>query len=122
MPMTAPSSTSHTGEISTKVATTKEMMARIIPSLSTTDFFHMPETALIIKTPTTTRMPPNAFCTTGRWAKLVSTAAMTMIMTREGNTPPAVAKIAPGIPFLLYPMNVAVLTKITPGVHCPMAK
>ena len=42
-------------------------------------------------------------------------------MTRDGNTPPRVATMPPAMPLYFWPMNVAVLTAMIPGVHCPMA-
>ncbi len=43
------------------------------------------------------------------------------IITKDGKTTPKVAHTPPATPFFLVPINVAVLTAITPGVHCPKA-
>ena len=79
-------------------------------------------TALKIRTQTQTRMPAKASFTGWNWAKLARQAAITVMMMREGVMTPRVATIPPMVPFRLTPMKVAVLTAITPGVHCPMAK
>ena len=67
-------------------------------------------------------MPARACRTAGISAKLDRNAAMAVIIIREGNTRPRVASTPPGIPLYLYPMKVAVLTAIMPGVHWPTAK
>ncbi len=46
---------------------------------------------------------------------------MTVMIIIDGLTIPNVATIPPIIPFLLYPMKVAVLTAMIPGVDCPIA-
>ncbi len=98
------------------------MTVIVIQILSTDVFFHIRITALSINTPTTVRIAPNAFCTISNSAKLFKNAAINVTMTIEGNITPAVAAIPPKTPFLLYPINVAVFTAMTPGVHCPIAK
>ena len=74
-----------------------------------------------ISTHTQTRMAAKALFTAGISAKWVKTPAMTVMMTREGNTTPRVATTPPREPATLYPMKVAVFTAMTPGVHCPTA-
>ena len=90
--------------------------------LITTDFFQSFTMELRMSTQTATRMPANAFCTAGMWAKLVSSAAITVMITSDGETMPSVAKIAPESFFSLKPTNVAVLTAMMPGVHWPTEK
>ena len=89
--------------------------------LSTTDFFSSFITALKISTQTQTWMPAKAFFTQARSAKLeISPARMEMITT-EGNTTPSVATTPPAAPPYFWPIKVAVLTAMMPGVHWPMA-
>ena len=66
-------------------------------------------------------MPAKAFWTQARSAKLLMSPARMEIMTRDGNTTPRVATMPPAMPLYFWPMNVAVLTAMIPGVHCPMA-
>ena len=47
---------------------------------------------------------------------------MTVMMIRDGNTTPRVARTPPKMPRYLCPMKVAVFTAMMPGVHWPMAK
>ena len=75
-----------------------------------------------MSTHTATRMPANAFCTAAICAKLLSSAAITVMITSEGVTMPSVAKTAPESFFSLKPTNVAVLTAMMPGVHWPTEK
>ena len=91
-------------------------------SQSTTPPFTIFLILLIIRTQTQTRMPQNALCTAFSSLKLVINAAMIMIMISEGAVNPKVAVMPPLIPFSLYPINVEVLTAMTPGVHCPTAE
>ena len=58
-------------------------------------------TELIISTATPTRIPAKAFLTAGSSETLPSTAAMAMMMTREGNTSPSVAITPPSTPAIL---------------------
>ena len=74
-----------------------------------------------ISTQTQTWIPAKAFFTQLRSAKLeISPARMEMITT-EGNTSPRVATMPPATPPYFWPMNVAVLTAMMPGVHWPTA-
>ena len=52
--------------------------------------------------------------------KLLIKAAKKVIISKEGVTIPAVATTAPKVFCLLYPIKVATLTAIIPGVDCPM--
>ena len=49
------------------------------------------------------------------------TPARTVMITREGNTTPKVARMPPGIPFSFCPMKVETFTAMMPGVHWLMA-
>ena len=55
-------------------------------------------TELTISTATATRMPAKAFLTVGSSEMLPRKAAMTVMMTREGNTSPSVATTPPATP------------------------
>ena len=76
---------------------------------------------VIINATTATLMPAKALCTMAKSAKFWRNAAIISIIINDGNTTPNVAIMPPIIPFSLYPIKVAVLTAITPGVHCPTA-
>ena len=52
-------------------------------------------TALKISTHTHTRIPAKALCTAGRCAKFRIKAAMTVMITSDGNTTPSVANMPP---------------------------
>ena len=65
---------------------------------STTSVLNSLSTAFRISTHTQARTPLKAFCTISRSAKLVSSPAITQIMTRQGNACPRVATIPPMIP------------------------
>ena len=90
-------------------------------SLSTRAPFASFLMALKISTQTQTRIPAKASLTNWSWAKLDRKAAITVMITREGNTTPRVAMIPPVTPFRFMPMKVAVFTAMTPGVHWPTA-
>ena len=95
-----------------KIKTTAQIPMQI---LSARDFWASFVTAFKIKTQTQARMPLNACLTIGRSAKFLRHAAIIVMIIMEGVTIPNVAKIAPGIPAVLYPTKVAVFTAIIPA-------
>lgn len=62
-----------------------------------------------------------ALATTGRSIKPSINMAIMVMMIIEGVMTPKAAAIEPAMPLILWPINVAVLTAIMPGVHCPRA-
>ena len=76
---------------------------------------------VIIRAVTATRTPASACCTVGMSAKFCNSAAIKEIIIKLGETIPKVAKADPKKPPCFLPKKVAVLTAITPGVHCPIA-
>ena len=110
------------GEMSNSTATAKSTRYKTRVALSVTADLMSLITALRMNTHTHTRMPPRASCTQPIFAKLLISAAMTEIITTEGETTPRVATTPPTTPRYFRPMKVAVFTAITPGVHWPMAK
>ena len=122
MPATAAASTNSTGDrsVSSDAASTAAKISA--PHTSFTAPCHSFSVALKISTHTHTRIPVKAFCTHSRWEKLVISPARAVMMSRDGNTMPSVATMPPQTPLRFWPMNVAVLTAMMPGVHWPMAK
>jgi len=92
------------------------------PHTSFTAPFHSFSTALKISTHTHTLIPAKACCTQARWENASMTPARAAMMIRDGNTTPRVATMPPMMPRRFWPINVAVFTAMTPGVHWPMAK
>ena len=89
----------------------------IIQYASANDFLASFIVASRISAHTQICIPFMACCTASISAKFRINAAMIDIITNDGNMTPSVAKIPPNTPANLYPIKVAVLTAITPGVH-----
>ena len=85
------------------------------------DFFASLLTALKSWTQTQTRIPAKAFWTQARSDTLLIRLASSTMMTRDGNTKPAVATTPPGSPARFRPTKVDRFTAMMPGVHWPMA-
>lgn len=92
------------------------------PTLSIIAVFDNLITACKIKMYTLTLIPLNMELTTAESAKLFKLMAIITMMNYDGVTTPNVAMAPPRLPFLLMPINVAVLIAMAPGVVCPIAK
>ena len=115
--MRAPAKTMATGEVPNSATRMNAMTAMAMDSGSFRELFAIFQTDAKMSAVTAARTPASACWTGSRSAKFLSSAAISEMMTRLGDTTPRVARTAPGSPACFLPRNVAVLTAMTPGVH-----
>ena len=88
---------------------------------SSTAFLNSLITLDRISATTPARTPLKAWTTNSKCMKFCRKAAISMMITKEGNTSPRVAITPPAMPAWLRPTKVAVFTAMMPGVHWPTA-